>query len=70
MKPSADVKGQGHMAENREKSDSAPVVALPLGGRLVPMKVVAEKRKDAIPERKYTFELPPDPSRALRLMPQ
>jgi fumarate reductase flavoprotein subunit len=49
------------MAENREKSEGLPIVALPMGGRLVPMKVVPEKRKDAIPDRKYSFEMPPDP---------
>src|SRR4030042_719122 len=62
-------KGSNTLSENEEKSNDVlkpqnkglPTVALPMGGRLVPLKAVPEKRKDVIPERKYSYETPPDP---------
>jgi fumarate reductase flavoprotein subunit len=38
-----------------------PVVPLFVNGKVRPMRVVPEKRQDAIPERKYAFEVPPPP---------
>ena len=43
------------------QNEGLPIVALPMGGRLVPLKAVPEKRQNMIPERKYSFETPPDP---------
>jgi fumarate reductase flavoprotein subunit len=38
-----------------------PIMPLPMNGRLRPMKMETEKRKDLVPERKYNFEVPPPP---------
>jgi fumarate reductase flavoprotein subunit len=44
-----------------EKQQSIPVVALYVNGKIRPTRVVPEKRKDMVPERKYSFETSPPP---------
>jgi fumarate reductase flavoprotein subunit len=43
------------------QNEGTPTVALPAARGIVPLKVVPIQRKDVIPDRKYSFETPPDP---------
>jgi fumarate reductase flavoprotein subunit len=38
-----------------------PTLYLPTGSKLTPLRVVPDKRQNAVPERKYSFETPPAP---------